>query len=107
MRHAYRLTHGHASLSILGDQKYLPSARCGRGGEPGSRQTVYINRGTPRSSDIGMLAADEAVDVDDVVEICPAEAAAYGDPLTRDPASSRGTSGGAWSRLERPETSTV
>ena len=57
MRHTYRITHGEASLGILGDRNRFPPPGA-RGGEPGSRQTVVINPDTPESSDIGMLVAD-------------------------------------------------
>jgi N-methylhydantoinase B len=85
LRHTYRITHGEASLGILGDRNRFPPPGA-RGGEPGSRQTVVINPDTPESSDIGMLVADQPLGVDDVVEIWSGGGGGFGDPLERDPA---------------------
>jgi len=84
IRHAFRLTHGQATVGILGDRNIFrpPGAL---GGEPGSRQTVYINRGLPHERDIGMLASAEPVAKDDVIEIWSGGGGGYGNPLDRDP----------------------
>jgi N-methylhydantoinase B len=84
MRQSFRLGGGQASLSILGDRNiFLPPGAAD--GLPGSRQTVFVTRGTDRV-DIGMLAADERIGAGDLIEILSGGGGGYGNPLSRDPA---------------------
>ena len=84
IRHSYRLLEGEAVAGVFGDRKVHKPWGV-QGGVEGNGQTVFINRGTPDETEIGMFATDIAVTAGDVVEVWSSGGGGYGDPYARDP----------------------
>jgi N-methylhydantoinase B len=84
IRHSYRVLEAEAVLGVFGDRnRFKPWGVVG--GDAGSGQTVFVNRGRPGERELGVLASEEPILPGDVVEVWSSGGGGYGDPRARDP----------------------
>jgi N-methylhydantoinase B len=84
IRRSYRVLEAEAVLGVFGDRsRFKPWGVAG--GDAGSGQTVFVNRGRPGERELGVLASEEPILPGDVVEVWSSGGGGYGDPRARDP----------------------
>jgi N-methylhydantoinase B len=84
IRHSYRVLDAEAVLGVFGDRnRFKPWGVAG--GASGAGQTVFVDRGRADERELGVLASEEPIAVEEVVEVWSSGGGGYGDPRERDP----------------------
>src|SRR6266508_4515209 len=80
----FKLTHGTAKMTVLGDREKFPPFGLFGGGDA-MPPRIILNAGTPREENVGMRAQGKVIVAGDEITILSAGGGGLGDPLDREP----------------------
>jgi N-methylhydantoinase B len=80
----FKLTHGSAKMTVLGDREKFPPFGL-FGGGAAVPQRIILNAGTAQEENVGMRAQGKVVVAGDEITILSAGGGGLGDPLEREP----------------------